>query len=505
MHCPDTFIVKLYKFTVRVRPHLSLPHSLITWLSFWITAESSCQPGPDGQFVTVQLGSPSNVTAPFGSDVQFICCGGHKWTYEADDGYASREIGPHPDAAGAPDKRPSGVPMLSTERTGAIPTTVYTMHDDKGRLILFINNANLKDTGHYRCHGDTNSVDAFLAVSPEPHITDGNRSTVVQKGAVIQRQVMFASDQLNRVIIHCPVTGNQKIQSWLWREPILPSSEDYDKVPKGKPPSRTVTANKPGVHESGFVEIGPRLAWAKIRDPLSPEAPVKLWCQFETPSPWETEEPIVAYYMMDWELYEPINPRVFILNTEQPYTGSNDVVTPSSESGSGRGAIGSSMGRPVGQPSGAAPVEEPVDIGNQIKHSSLLHQQQQQRTQQQHYGQQSGMGYPILLEHKPARLACQFRVVEDPNQHANGETQRVPLQQVYWYRNGQPVHVPPFHVDNSHVPGSGLSMLEVRAYPALFEPTAQSNASWGTVERITCAVSSQVKSKPVYKVTTNAR
>lgn len=173
--------------------------SLLSLFTLWITIHGSCQPGPDGRFATVQLGSPSNVTAPYGSDVQFICCGGHKWTYEADDGYASREIGPHPEAAGAPDKRPGGVLLLSTEKTGSVQTTVYTMHDDKGRLILFINNANSKDTGHYRCHGDEVSVDAFLAVSSEPLITDGNQSVVVQKGAVIQRQVMFPSDQLNKV------------------------------------------------------------------------------------------------------------------------------------------------------------------------------------------------------------------------------------------------------------------------------------------------------------------
>lgn len=94
---------------------------------------------------------------------------------------------------------------------------------------------------------------------------------------------------VTQVIIHCPVTGSQRIQSWLWREPILPSSEDYDKLPKGKPPSRTVTATKPGIHDSGYVEIGPGLAWARIRDPLSPEAPIKLWCQFELPSQWQSE------------------------------------------------------------------------------------------------------------------------------------------------------------------------------------------------------------------------
>ncbi|TPP66484.1 hypothetical protein FGIG_03619, partial [Fasciola gigantica] len=480
--------------------HLSFKFSLLNLFSLWLTVHASCRPRPDGQFTTVELGSPSNVTAPLGSDVQFICCGGHKWTYEADDHvYASREIGPHPEAVGAPDKRPGGMLLLSTERTGSTPTTVYTMHDDKGRLILFINNANSKDTGHYRCHGDGARVDAFLAVSLEPQLMDGNQSIVVQKGAVHQRQVMFASDQLNKVIIYCPVTGSQKIESWLWREPILPSSEDYDKLPKGKPPSRTVTANKPGIHESGYVEIGPGLAWARIRDPLSPEAPVKLWCQFEMPSSWEHEEPIIAYYMLDWELYEPINPRVYILNTDRMDTSSMTTAT-------GNGAWMPPLPSPkveTGRSGGGGPPPfSPIDLKNQIEQSRLTYPQQQQQQQQQQ-GRYSG-AYPILLEHKPARLACQFRVVEDSNHNGDTETRRVPLQQVYWYRNGQPVHVPPFHVDNSHVPESGLSLLEVRAYPALFEPTTQSNASWDTVERITCAVSSQVKSKPVYKVTTNA-
>ncbi|OON13774.1 hypothetical protein X801_10444, partial [Opisthorchis viverrini] len=171
--------------------------------SLLITVQS-CQPGSDGQFSQLELGSPANVTAPLGSDIQFICCGGTRWTYENKDEYLTREIGPHPDAAGAPDK--ISAPHLTVvnvaqetnmDTRNAVPTTVYTMHDDKGRLLLIINNADMRDMGHYRCHGPTGVQDAFLVVTPERYTDDQSRPAVIEHGSLIPRHVMFSSDQLN--------------------------------------------------------------------------------------------------------------------------------------------------------------------------------------------------------------------------------------------------------------------------------------------------------------------
>ncbi|KAF6770983.1 hypothetical protein AHF37_09727 [Paragonimus kellicotti] len=79
--------------------------------------------------------------------------------------------------------------------------------------------------------------------------------------------------------------------------------------------------------------------------------------------------------------------------------------------------------------------------------------------------------------------------------------------QVFWYRDNLPVHVPPFQVYNELVASHGIALLEIRAYPALFQqnsPKGEYSTSNSPVERITCVVTSQVKDKPVYKVTTNA-
>ncbi|TGZ70410.1 hypothetical protein CRM22_003218 [Opisthorchis felineus] len=461
--------------------------SLLCAFGLLLISVQSCQPGPDGQFNQLELGSPANVTAPLGSDIQFICCGGTRWTYENKDEYLTREIGPHPDAAGAPDK--TSAPHLTVvnvaqetnmDTRNAVPTTVYTMHDDKGRLFLIINNADMRDMGHYRCHGSTGVLDAFLVVTPERYTDDQSKPAVIEHGSLIPRHVMFSSDQLNKVILHCPITDRSHvIQSWLWREPILPSSEEFLKVPQGKPPSRTVTANRAGLHEGGHVEIGPNLAWARIVDPLSPEAPVKLWCQFEKPVAWDNKEPVVAYYVLDWELYEPIAPKVFLLPLQE---------------WSSTGIPG--LQAPLGD---ATVVIQTPPSPYDVNPAMISHQIEQAEIQQR-----SGAKV-IVLEHKPARFVCRFRKI-DRSGLAQPEVveQRLPPQQVYWYRGGQSVHVPPFHVDNSLVTASGLSILDVRSYPTMLARDGELQSFQIPRETITCAVTSEVKSDPVYKVTTNA-
>ncbi|CAH8646458.1 unnamed protein product [Dicrocoelium dendriticum] len=348
------------------------------------------------------------------------------------------------------------------------------MHDDKGRLILIINSATQRDAGHYRCHGYDGVVDAFLVITQE-HLTDDDSGPVViTQGSVIRKQIMFSSDRLDKVILKCPVSGNQVVKSWLWREPILPNSEDFSKLPQGKPPSRTVTAKHPGRHESGHVEIGPQLAWARVLDPLSPESPVLLWCQFELPSVWENKDPIAAHYAIEWELYEPIAPKVLLLTTDDMLTDDAPGMWMSNKS--------------------TAEVTH-TDL------TALLQQIESAEMMRSAANQQ-----PLtVLEHKPAKFACRFRVV-DRDGPKELDAQKLPMQQVYWYRDGQSVHVPPFYVDNSLTNSHGISVLEVRAYSSLFQPHRQVTEDMptgGPIEQITCSVTSQLKSNPVYKINTN--
>ncbi|CAH8534251.1 unnamed protein product [Schistosoma turkestanicum] len=513
-------------------------NSSITFIEFilfifsFYTQTESCKPNADGQFTSLELGSASNVTSVVGSDVYFICCGGLRWTYEVEDDYTSREIGSHPYASIGSVKLPtnnnnnnnlqssiSAMNMNSHFKDSShlqqqtIPTTVYTMHDDKGRLILRIDNVDLQDMGHYKCHGQTTSLDVYLVVVNKNYPEEPHNKTLPRSGSMLSHYMMFSSDQLNNVKLICPLVGTQKVKSWLWREPVLPSSTEYAQLPQGRPPSRTVTANQPGLHEGKHVEIGPNLLWARIVDPLSPEAPVKLWCQFIMPSPWENKDPIIAYYEIDWELYEPISPQIYILPDDKQFQLNYD------------------------------------EFNQNFTKSILPPNQQQQQQQQDHNAanayrintqidhlsnakqtNQSSSSILSLLENKPARIVCRFRsipltgggggVVSGIPSNNSQPNVLLQLQNVYWYRNGQPVHVPPFYVDNSLIHPYGLSILSVRAYPTglnfsnnineKFAATTMIMNSAGdrnklpSIEHLTCSVISRVKETPIYKVTTNA-
>lgn len=117
----------------------------------------------------VFLESASNVSVILGYDAYFICNGGLKWSFESDVGFAGREVGPHP-APSDIKKQNESIFMISTSYQlppkHFTPTKVYTMRDDRGRLILRIDNASLLDAGTYRCHGEANIQDAFLSVHP---------------------------------------------------------------------------------------------------------------------------------------------------------------------------------------------------------------------------------------------------------------------------------------------------------------------------------------------------
>ncbi|CAH8594001.1 unnamed protein product [Schistosoma guineensis] len=474
-------------------------------LVFFYPSTESCKPNADGQFTSLELGSASNVTAVVGSDIYFICCGGLRWTYEVEDDYTSREIGPHPYASIGSSKSPpdlnfddnlspssSSNMKDSTNLQNTVPTTVYTMHDDKGRLILRIDNVDVQDMGHYKCHGHTTSLDAYLVVVDKNYPEEPHNKTLPNVGSMLPHYMMFSSDQLNNVKLICPLVGKQKVKSWLWREPVLPSSTEYAQLPQGRPPSRTVTAIKPGLHEGKHVEIGSDLSWARIVDPLSPEAPIKLWCQFTIPSPWVNKDPIIAYYEIDWELYEPISPQIYILPGDKEFNFED---------------INQNLSKSI------LPNQQLI---NQDQHATIAHSINAQIDESIKLANLKSPNKSILLENKPARIACRFRSIPltgIPNPQSNS----LRIQNVYWYRNGQSVHVPPFYVDNSLITPYGLSILSVRAYPTIFNFSQIGDEKSSTVtvvgssdkyklpiEHLTCSVISRVKETPIYKVTTNA-
>ncbi|RTG85394.1 uncharacterized protein DC041_0009499 [Schistosoma bovis] len=460
-------------------------------LVFFYPSTESCKPNADGQFTSLELGSASNVTAVVGSDIYFICCGGLRWTYEVEDDYTSREIGPHPYASIGSSKSPpdlnfddnlspssSSNMKDSTNLQNTVPTTVYTMHDDKGRLILRIDNVDVQDMGHYKCHGHTTSLDAYLVVVDKNYPEEPHNKTLPNVGSMLPHYMMFSSDQLNNVKLICPLVGKQKVKSWLWREPVLPSSTEYAQLPQGRPPSRTVTAIKPGLHEGKHVEIGSDLSWARIVDPLSPEAPIKLWCQFTMPSPWVNKNMTLFYLGIEFGdkefNFEEINQNLSksILSNQQ--------------------------------------------LINQDQHATIAHSINAQIDESIKLANLKNTNKSILLENKPARIACRFRSIPltgIPNPQSNS----LRIQNVYWYRNGQSVHVPPFYVDNSLITPYGLSILSVRAYPTIFNFSQIGDEKSSTVtavgssdkyklpiEHLTCSVISRVKETPIYKVTTNA-
>ncbi|CAH8571458.1 unnamed protein product [Schistosoma mattheei] len=458
-------------------------------LVFFYPSTESCKPNADGQFTSLELGSASNVTAVVGSDIYFICCGGLRWTYEVEDDYTSREIGPHPYASIGSSKSPpdlnfddnlspssSSNMKDSTNLQNTVPTTVYTMHDDKGRLILRIDNVDVQDMGHYKCHGHTTSLDAYLVVVDKNYPEEPHNKTLPNVGSQTNLSIGWKT----------------KVKSWLWREPVLPSSTEYAQLPQGRPPSRTVTAIKPGLHEGKHVEIGSDLSWARIVDPLSPEAPIKLWCQFTMPFPWVNKDPIIAYYEIDWELYEPISPQIYILPGDKEFNFEE---------------INQNLSKSI---------LSNQQLINQDQHATIAHSINAQIDESIKLANLKSPNKSILLENKPARIACRFRSIPltgIPNPQSNS----LRIQNVYWYRNGQSVHVPPFYVDNSLITPYGLSILSVRAYPTIFNFSQIGDEKSSTVtvvgssdkyklpiEHLTCSVISRVKETPIYKVTTNA-
>lgn len=158
------------------------------------------------------LQSAGNISTVVGHNVLFICCGGNKWTYESDTGFAGREIGEHPVSSGPNDLKSDSFMFESdskySPKSKHVATTVYKMRDDRGRLILRIDNASLGDSGYYRCNGKSNHVDVFLSVHPPEHFPIDKHTglpILPSAASMIKRFVMFSSFDSQKVssYAHC--------------------------------------------------------------------------------------------------------------------------------------------------------------------------------------------------------------------------------------------------------------------------------------------------------------
>ncbi|VDD77568.1 unnamed protein product [Mesocestoides corti] len=344
------------------------------------------------------------------------------------------------------------------------------MQDGRGRLILRIDNASLSDAGHYRCHGDVNTQDAFLSVHPKEHFavnhTNGLPAVPLAAG-MLKFFRMFPSDRADEVILYCPLTNAQQVLAWEWREPIPPDSELAAVLPRDAIPSRTVSFNESGIFSNENVEIGPGLAWVRILDPFSPEAPNKLWCKFEMQDLWHSKRGHPSYYEIHWTLYEPINVKVMLHN---------------------------SSSEPL--------FYDQETRGNGVDYSAIYGSLGLERESSSHRDRMALLAEPKprLIEGYPARLACVYRPI-----HGSQSAGR-PVQIAAWFRGDdyRPLPQPPFHVNNTQE--EGVSWLTVRAFPlnlAEDQPSFE-QAEQVPYEKITCVVNSLVDEENNYTVTSNA-
>ncbi|VDL94358.1 unnamed protein product [Schistocephalus solidus] len=341
------------------------------------------------------------------------------------------------------------------------------MRDDRGRLVLRIDNASIRDSGVYRCHGQKGSLDVFLSVHPQEHFSVGKHGQPIIPLAarMIKHFKMFSSDNSEKIILHCPLTKAQTVVAWEWREPIPPDSQVARSLPSDASPSLTVSHSEPGIYSSGNVEIGPELLWVRVLDPFSPEAPRKLWCKFRMDSLWKKKALDPSYYEIDWELYDPINVQLKMLNSSEKelydHLGSSE---PNIDYSDLYGSLGME------------------------KERSSLRDRMELRSQ------------PKLIEGYPAKLACVFRPIPTASSVR-------PAQVASWFRGDRSLPQPPFHVNNSNVATEGISVISVRAYTVSSEAALGSgdkNIATLPFENITCVVSSRVNDAHNYTVTSNA-
>ncbi|KAM7533177.1 hypothetical protein Aperf_G00000120078 [Anoplocephala perfoliata] len=357
------------------------------------------------------------------------------------------------------------------------PTTVYSMQDDRGRLILRIDNASPSDGGIYKCHGEANSNEAYLSVHPPEHFAI-NRSSglpaVPLAAGMIKFFRMFPSDRANEVILRCPLTPVQRVLAWEWREPIPPDSELAAVLPNDAIPSRTVSYNETGIFSNDNVEIGPNLEWVRILDPFSPEAPNKLWCKFEMQDLWHGKRGHPSYYEIHWTLYEPINVKVKLHNS------SSEPLLYDENSRNG--------------------VYANQDDNKDDDYSALG----LERERSSHRDRMAILAepQPRLIEGYPARLACIYRPIHNP------QTVGRPVQIAAWFRGEdyKSIPQPPFHVNNTQE--EGVSWLAVRAFPVeekIGEKSLHELAAQVPYEKITCVVNSLIDEENNFTVNSNGR
>ncbi|KAL5104231.1 hypothetical protein TcWFU_002710 [Taenia crassiceps] len=353
------------------------------------------------------------------------------------------------------------------------------MQDDRGRLILRIDNASLSDAGNYRCHGEANSQDTFLSVHPVEHFAI-NRSSglpaVPLAAGMIKFFKMFPSDRASEVILYCPLTPAQRVLAWEWREPIPPDSDLAAVLPRDAIPSRTVSFNETGIFSNDNVEIGPGLAWVRILDPFSPEAPNKLWCKFEMQDLWHNKKGHPSYYEIHWTLYEPINVKVKLHNS------STEPLFYDQETRNGGFSSGSGV----------------------VDYSAVYGSLGLERERSSHRDRMALLAepQPRLIEGYPARLACIYRPIH------GGQTAGRPVQIAAWFRGDdfRSIPQPPFHVNNTQE--EGVSWLTVRAFPIYPAEEGVTSplelASQVPYEKITCVVNSLIDEENNYTVNSNA-
>lgn len=192
------------------------------------------------------------------------------------------------------------------------------------------------------------------------------------------------------------------------------------------------------------------------------------------------QDPTTAYYVISWDLYKPISPSIVMLPVESDEGSQSPTASASPEA---------SMSRNDGSGGLLLGVEYEhayEQLRAELVKAELVWSNRRRR--------------PEILEQKPAKFVCQFRPITGGGLSRTTSTQKMPVQQVYWYRNGNPVHAPPFHVDHSLVTSKGISILSARAYPnreTLHDFIShEENAKTAVMENITCEVISRIKETP---------
>ncbi|KAL3314598.1 hypothetical protein Ciccas_006783 [Cichlidogyrus casuarinus] len=367
-----------------------------------------------------EIMSPTLQTVFVGFNAIFVCCGGSTWTYKSKEDSIEREISFHP----------SG-PILDKKEK----YTVYSMNDDKNRLVLNIMDAKISDAGLYYCQSSDKKAEAQLIVNERAGEASKADKTVTPhaQAQIVKSYQAFPKSDINtkNLILKCPKSAGEKVILWKWRAKIR-SESTLDPSYSG-PFQETLIQNKKGVHETKLIEVlDESLDQVRILNAMSPRTPRVLWCQIETS---QSHEVLQSVYFVEihWDLYESLK-----LKIEKVEPTENDKMYLDSTY---------------------------VNAASEQLSKMLVPSSSQS-----------------LVEHQAAKLACQFKI-DDHNKMSIGN--------ITWYRNGNPVPQPPFHVDNSQMQGIGLgaSFMWIRSYALSAEAARHSaNDKLSPEENFTCIV-----------------